>query len=75
MNTPGARQPAAAQQERGRDSHRFTLARVEGEAHTISTIAEATARTEEQVRNAIRKVRRQNDGVVTWVRLHEVLGV
>ena len=60
---------------RAQASHRFTLARIGGEGHSIGTVAEACGRTEDQVRSAIRKIRKQGDGSVSWAQLYEVLGV
>jgi hypothetical protein len=73
IRLPAANSPD--QQLRSQASYRFPLARIGGEGHAISTIAEACARTEDQVRSAIRKIRKQGDGSVSWAQLYEALGV
>ena len=78
MSKPSPKLPvfnSEAQRERSCQSTRFTLARIGGEGHSIGTVAEACGRTEDQVRSAIRKIRKQGDGSVSWAQLYEVLGV
>jgi len=70
-----ARAPDQRSTDKLRDVYRFTLARIGGEGHSIGTVAEACGRTEDQVRSAIRKIRKQGDGSVSWAQLYEVLGV
>jgi hypothetical protein len=73
IRLPSASPPDQVQ--RAQAYHRFTLARISGEGHSIATIAEACARTEDQVRSAIRKIRKQGDGSVSWTQLYEALEV
>lgn len=73
IRLPSASPPDQVQ--RAQSSHRFTLARISGEGHSIATVAEAVAKTEDQVRTAIRKIRKAGDGSVSWAQLYEVLGV